>query len=323
MRLPSRLRLSDPERATHAEIGKCLGRKALREVARVAKPDTILAWYRRLVAEKFDGSKHRQYPGRPRIQPELEALVVRMARENSGWGYDRIVGALANLGHRLSDQTVGNILRRHGIGPAPQRSRTTSWKDFIAAHMNVLAGADFFTVEVLTWRGLVTYYVLFFLHLESRRVSVAGITRHPDQEWMEQIARSATQETWGYLDRCRYVLHDRDTKFCASFRTVLAAGGVETIPLPARSPNLNAFAERWVRSAKEECLSKLILFGESSLRRAVTAFVEHYHRERNHQGKENVLLFPAAEQRVGCRDGKVRCKERLGGLLKYYHREAA
>jgi putative transposase len=241
-KLPSRLRLSDPERATLAEIGKRLGRKALRAVACVAKPDTILAWYRRLVAKKFDGSKQRQYPGRPAVAPEVEALVVRMARENTGWGYDRIVGALTNLGHRLSDQTVGNILRRHGIAPAPKRSQTTSWKDFITAHKNVLAGADFFTVEVLSWRGLVTYYVLFFLHLESRQVSVAGITRHPDQEWMEQIARSATQETWGYLDGCRYVLHDRDTKFGASFRSVLAAGGVNSLALPARSPNLNAFA---------------------------------------------------------------------------------
>ncbi len=229
-KLPSRLRLSDPERATLAEIGKRVGRKALREVACVAKPDTILAWYRRLIAKKFDGSKRRPYPGRPKVQPEVEALVVQMARENTGWGYDRIVGALANLGHRLSDQTVGNILRRDGIAPAPKRSQTTSWKDFIAAHLNVLAGADFFTVEVLSWRGLVTYYVLFFIHLESRRVSVAGITRHPDQAWMEQIARSATQETWGYLHPCRYVLHDRDTKFCASFRSVLAAGGVKAIP---------------------------------------------------------------------------------------------
>jgi hypothetical protein len=119
-------------------------------------------------------------------------------------------------------------------------------------------------------QGLVTYYVLFFLHLESRRVSVAGITRHPDQEWMEQIARSATQETWGYLDRCRYVLHDRDTKFCASFRSVLAVGGVKTILLPATSPNLNAFAERCVRSVKEECLSKLILFGARPLLRTLS-----------------------------------------------------
>jgi hypothetical protein len=136
--------------------------------------------------------------------------------------------------------------------------------------MNVLAGCDFFTVEVLTWRGLVTYYVLFFLHLESRRVSVAGITRHPDQEWMEQIGRSATQETWGYLHSCRYVLHDRDTKFCASFRSALASGGVKTMPLPAQSPNLNAFAERWVRSVKQECLSKLILFSEGRLVRVLT-----------------------------------------------------
>ena len=161
---------------------------------RVISPDslsltTILAWYRRLVAQKFDGSKYREYPGRPTVEPKLEGLVVRMARENSGWGYDRIVGALANLGYTVSDQTVGNILRRHGIAPAPKRSQITTWKDFLATHMSVLAGADFFTVEVLSWRGLVTYYVLFFLHLESRRVNIAGITRHPDQEWMEQVGR--------------------------------------------------------------------------------------------------------------------------------------
>ena len=191
------------------------------------------------------------------------------------WGYDRIVGALANLGHRVSDQTVGNILRRHGIAPAPKRSQITTWKDFLAAHMNVLAGCDFFTVEVLTWRGLVTYYVLFFLHLESCRVSVAGITRHPDQEWMEQIGRNATQETWGYLHSCRYVLHDRDTKFCASFRAALASGGVQTMPLPARSPKLNAFAERWGRSVKQECLSKLILLGEGPLARVLTEYSRH------------------------------------------------
>jgi hypothetical protein len=194
-------------------------------------------------------------------------------------------GALTNLGHHLSDQTVGNILRRHGIAPAPKRSRATSWKDFISAHMDVLTGDDFFTVEVLTWRGLVTYYILFFIHLGSRRVRVAGITRHPDQEWMEQIARSATQETWGYLQPCRYILHDRDTKFCASFRPVLVGSGVKPLPLPARSPNLNAFAERWVRSAKEECLSKFILFGEGPLSRTLAEFNAHYHGERNHQGK--------------------------------------
>jgi hypothetical protein len=163
--LPTRLRLSDPERSALAEIGKRLGRKALAQVACVAKPDTILAWYRRLIARKFDGSKHRRYPGRPRIEPQLEALIVQMAKENAGWGYDRIVGALANLGHEVSDETVGNVLKRHGIAPAPKRSQTTTWREFIQSHMAVLAGVDFFTVEVLTWRGLVTYYVLFFIHL--------------------------------------------------------------------------------------------------------------------------------------------------------------
>ena len=205
--LPTRLRLTDPERSTLAEIGKRLGRKALRQVARVAKPDTILAWYRRFIAQKFDGSKYRSYPGRPRVGREVTDLIVRMARENSGWGYDRIVGALANLGHVVSDQTVGNVLCRYGIAPAPKRSQSTTWKQFIAAHMAVLAGIDFFTVEVLTWRGLVTYYVLFFLHLETRRVTLAGITRHPTEQWMTQIARNAIDEQSGY--RTPSSAHDR------------------------------------------------------------------------------------------------------------------
>ena len=320
-RLPSRLRLSNPERETLAEIGKRLGRKALARVACVAKPDTILAWYRKLVAQKFDGSQHRSYPGRPRISPEIEALIVQFARENAGWGYDRIVGALAQLGHTVSDQTIGNVLHRHGIAPAPKRSQTTTWKDFIASHLDVLAGSDFFTAEVLTWSGLATYYVLFFIHLESRRVTVAGLTRHPTESWMDQMARNATDESTGCLRALRYVLHDRDTKFCASFRSILRASGVEPVKLPARSPDLNAFAERWVRSVKEECLSKLILFGEGSLKRALAQFREHYHVERPHQGKGNVILFPTEglPQTAG---GRILCQHRLGGLLRYYCRAA-
>ena len=172
---PARLRLSDAERATLAGIGNRPGRRGLAKVAQVAKPETILGWFRKLVAQKFDGSKHRSYPGRPRIDPEVEGLIVQMARENSGWGYDRISGALANLGHEVSDQTVGNVLRRRGIAPAPKRSQTTTWNDFIAAHLAVLAGTDFFTAEVLTWRGPATYYVLFVIQLERRRITLAGI----------------------------------------------------------------------------------------------------------------------------------------------------
>src|SRR5215831_9006556 len=182
--------------------GQAPRRKALQDVARVAKPDTLLAWYRQLVAQKFGGSRCRAYPGRPRVSPEVQALVIRLARENRGWRYDRIVGALANLGFQVSDQTVGNILRRHNIAPAPERSRTTTWKEFIRSHLDVLAGADFFTVEVLTWRGLVTYYVLFFIEVTNRRVSLGGITRHPDSCWMEQVARNATMQDTGYLN-CR------------------------------------------------------------------------------------------------------------------------
>ena len=168
-----------------------------------------------------------------------------------------------------------------------------------------------------------TYYVLFFLHLETRRVSLSGITRHPTEEWMAQMARNAVDEESGYLCRHRYVLHDRDTKFCADFQRTLATGGVKCLQLPARSPNLNAFAERWVRSVKSECLSHFILFGEASLRRALKNFCEHYHGERNHQGKGNVLLFPGVEHLPKRREASIDCRERLGGLLKYYYRRVA
>jgi transposase InsO family protein len=246
-----------------------------------------------------------------------------MAKENVTWGYDRIVGALANLGCTLSDETVANILRRHGIPPAPERRRTTTWKEFIRAHMAVLAGTDFFTVEVLTMQGLVTYYVLFFIHLESRRVEVAGITPHPNEAWMKQIARNVTMDDWGFLESRRYLVHDRDTKFTDSFRAIVKSNQVEPLKLPARSPNLNAYAERWVQSVKDECLSKLIFFGEASLRCALRNYVTHYHGERNHQGKDNVVLFPTLPTNTYTGKSPVACRERLGGLLKYYHHQEA
>lgn len=218
---------------------------------------------------------------------------------------------------------MGNILYRHGIPPAPTCKSATTWKAFIRAHLAVLVGTDFFTVEVWTLRGLVTFYVLFFIHLESRRVEVAGVTPNPNERWMKQIARNVTMDEWGFLDNTRYLIHDRDSKFTASFRFIVRSGGVTPIRLPARSPNLNAHAERWVKSVKDECLSKLILFGEASLRRALREYLVHHHTERNHQGKGNVLLFPSAWTRARPMDGPVCCRERLGGLLRYYHQEAA
>ncbi len=160
--IKGRVRLDDKERKTLARIGKKLGKQALEEVASIVKPETILAWHRKLIAQKFDGSQQRQSPGCPMIDAELEALVVRLAQENRRWGYDRIAGALAHLGYTISDQSVGNILKQHGIPPAPERKKTTTWQEFIRTHMDVLTATDFFTTEVWTRCGLVTYYVLFF-----------------------------------------------------------------------------------------------------------------------------------------------------------------
>jgi transposase InsO family protein len=320
--IPGRARLTDAERTTLAEIGKKLSRQALKEVASIVTPDTILAWHRKFVAQKFDGSQQRKTSGRPPIAAALEALVVRIAQENRSWGYDRIVGALANLGYTISDQTVGNILKRHGIPPAPERKTTTTWKEFIRTHLDVLVATDFFTAEVWTLGGLVTYYILFFIHLGSRQVHIAGITPHPNETWMRQIARNVTMEEWGFLAPGQYLMHDRDGKYCPAFQQIIDTAGVKRVPLPPRSPNLNAYAERWVRSVKEECLARLILWGEASLRHVLKEYVDHYHQERNHQGRCNVLFFPSSSP-AGGDDGPLQCRERLGGLLKYYEREAA
>jgi putative transposase len=176
--------------------------------------------------------------------------------------------------------------------------------------------------EVWTTAGLITYYMLFFIHLASRKVHVAGVTPHPDERWMVQIARNVTMEQWGLLAPGQYLIHDRDGKYCPAFQQLIDTAGVKRVPLPPRSPNLNAYAERWVRSVKEECLARLILFGEASLQHALHEYVAHYHHERNHQGKGNVLLFPSSSQKHP-RVGPMQCHERLGGLLKYYTHEAA
>jgi putative transposase len=316
------VRLRDDERKALAAIGHKLGKQALQDVATIVKPDTLLAWHRKLIAQKCDGSHQRKAPGRPPIDPALEALVVRMAQENRSWGYDRIVGALANLGYTISDQTVGNILKRHGLAPALERKTTTTWKEFIRTYLDVLVATDFFTTAVWTLGGLVTYDVLCFIHLGSRQVHIAGITPHPHAGWMVQIARNVTMEAWGFLSPGQYLIHDRDGKFCSAFQAIIDAAGVKRISLPPRSPNLNAYAERWVRSVKEECLARLILFGAASLRHALTQYIAHLHHERPHQGKDNMLLFPGVRHDAPCA-GPIQGRKRLGGLLKYYERDAA
>ncbi len=323
--LSGRRRLNDAQRATLATIGKKLGRKLLQDVASIVTPDTILRWHRQLVARKFDTSDRRAaaVPGRPPTDPAAVMQVLRLANENPAWGYRRITGALAAIGHGLSHQTVKNILEEHGIDPVPMRKRKTDWSDFIKSHADCLLATDFFTTEVWTACGLVTYYVLFFIHVASRKVYFGGITANPTNAWMKQAARNLTMSGCDLLSRCRYLLHDRDTKFSSGFDMIFRAAGIEPLALPPQSPNLNAFAERFVRSIKSECLDRMIFFGEAPLRHAVTQYIEHYHSERPHQGKQNRLLFPALTDTDYPRDGPVQCRERLGGLLKFYYKEAA
>jgi putative transposase len=315
-----RLRLSDDQRRRLAAKAKGLGRKLLRQVATIVTPETLLRWHQRLIAQKYNGSGKRG-PGRPRTAADIEQLVVQMAEENRDWGYRRIQGALSNLGHNLARSTIGDILERHGIEPAPERSRKTTWKEFLTQHWDLIVAADFFTIEVWTAKGLQRFIVLFVIELSTRRVEIAGISAAANGLWMNQIARNLTDSVDGLLTGKRYLVHDRDPLFTQEFLSILKDAGVESVRLPPRSPNLNAHAERFVRSIKESCLERLILFGESSLRTAVQNFVIHYHLERNHQGLGNRLIKPEADHLTNT--GAVQRRERLGGMLKYYYRAAA
>jgi putative transposase len=317
-----RLRLTDTERRRLAMLAHPLSRERLKAVATIATPDTLMRWYKRLIAQKFDGSKQRRPLGRPRVSEEVEQLVVRMTEENPTWGYRRIQGALANLGHPIDASTVRNILRRYRLDPAPTRRKAgMSWSQFLKLHREVLAATDFFTVEVATWHGSVTYYVLVVMELATRRVQVAGITPHPTEAFMQQCARQLTDPFDGFLLGKRYLLHDRDTKFTRAFDALLKDSGVDPLVLPARSPNLNAHCERFVRSIKEEALDQMVMLGEPSLAYAIQQYLVHYHTERNHQGLANQLI--AAEPGLWSHTSQVRRRERLGGLLGYYYRDAA
>ena len=307
-----RLRLNDDQRRRLAAKAKGLGRKILAQVATLVTPETLLAWHRKLIAQKYDGSGKRA-PGRPRTAGVIEALVVRMAEENRDWGYRRIQGALSNLGHDIARSTIAQILAQHGIEPAPERSRKTTWKEFLNRHWELIVAADFFTVEVWTARGLQRYIVLFFMELSTRKVEIAGIAANANQLWMSQIGRNVTDAVEGILKGKRYLIHDRDPLFTPEFLKILAAVGVESVKLPPRSPNLNAYAERFVRSIKESCLNRMIWFGEASLRKGMEEFVRHYHGERNHQGLGNRLLMPG--EGTGRGSGAVQRRERLGGML--------
>ena len=315
-----RLLLTDGQRRRLAAKAKAIGRKGLFEIRTLVTPDTLLRWYRTLIAKKYDGSAARSR-GCPKTAAEIERLIVQMARDNSAWGCTRIRGALYNLGHEIGRNTIKRILLDNGIDPAPLRNYGMSWETFLKAHWGAIAATDFFSVEVLTRAGLVRYFVLFVIELQSRRVEIAGISAEPDGQWMKQLARNLTDVEAGALLGARYLIHDRDPLFTHAFRDLLKSSGVEPVKLPARSPNLNAYAERFVRSIKSECLTRIIPLGEHHLRQAVKEYTAHYHCERNHQGLNNQLIEKARDRPNA--DGAVTCRERLGGVLKYYYRCAA
>ncbi len=316
-----RLRFNDDQRRRLATRAKKLGGRMLQDLTTVVTPATLLAWHRRLIANKYDGSKHRG-PGRPRTANEIQQLVVRMATDNRDWGYRRIQGALANLGHEVACGTIANILKEHGLEPAPERERKTTWKEFLSRHREVIVAADFFTIEAWTRRGLTRFVVLFLIDLSSRRVEIAGLARQANGLWMSQVARNLSDATDGFLVGKRYLIHDRDPLFTAEFLETLEISGVKSVKLPPRSPNLNAHAERFVRTIKESCLERVILFGEGSLRKALHEFVTHYHHERNHQGLGNRLIMEEGRGRADS-TGSIQCRQRLGGMLNFYFRQAA
>ena len=281
-----RLHLGDDERRRLGELGHRLGRQLLAQVATLVTPDTILRWHRELVARKWTYGVVR--PSRAGLQAHLRALIVRMATENPTWGYTRIQGALKNVGHRVGRSTIARILRAHGIPPGGRRA--TPWRTFVQAHWSALVAADFFTTEVWTTRGLVTYYTAFVIELQSRRLQVLGSTPYPDETFVIQCLRQATGEPDALLGEGRILVCDRHPKWSVAVEQWLSTTGVRVIRTPPCAPNCNADAEWFVRSVKEECLNRVVPLGEWHLRRILREFTTHYHRERNHQGLANELI---------------------------------
>jgi len=314
-----RFRFTDEWRAKLARTGAAVGWERLAQISTVAKVATIRGWHR--LMQKGQLGAKRAKTGRPRTDAAIEHVVVRMATENPTWGQLRIAGMLCMCMIAISPRNIAAILARHGLKPAPERTTDWSWKRFITEKADKLVATDFFTVDVWSWMGKQSYDVLFAIHLSTRHVEILGVTQHANSAFMAQVARNLTSDD-GWLRKvgCKYLIHDRDTKFCGRWKDILGSAGIELTPTPPRSPNMNAFAERWVRTVKDECLDQLILFGERSLRHALDEDLAHHQHERNHQGLDNVIPF--SSEQSSCKEGTIRKSERLGGLPNFYQRAA-
>ena len=277
-------------------------------------PQTLLRWHRELVARKW--TYRRRSPGRPAIDRGLRELVLRLGRENPGWGCVRIQGELRKLGIRVGATTIRSILRRSGVGPAPRRN-SPSWGEFLRAQAQGMLACDFFTVETAWLR---TLYVLFFIEHGSRRVHLAGVSANPDGLWMRQQARNLAIEQ--RLHRARFLLHDRDAKFSGPFDELVRSEGVRLIKTPVRAPQANAVAERWVRSVRNECLDHVLVFGRRHLEQILRGYVTHYNTERPHRSL--ALAAPAGKphQTRGSPLAGIRRREVVGGLIHEYYAAA-
>jgi transposase InsO family protein len=311
----SRPRLDESDRVFLASASQFLGRASRSFFVR---PDTLLGWHRQLVRRRWRYTGGQ--PGRPAVSEEIRELVLRLARENPRWGYQRIVGELAGVGVRVSATTVAKILRQAGVSPAGARAQL-SWRDFLRAHADSIIACDFFTVETL-WLGRL--YVLFFLELGSRRVHLAGCTRNPDGRWTTQQAR---QLAWSLSERAtpaRFLIHDRDSKFSRAFDDVFQSEGVEIIRTPFRAPQANAYAERWVGTVRRDCLDWLLISSRKQLQRVLRAYVDHYNTHRPHRslGLRPPTPEPGLRLVGSSPPDRVHRRDRLGGLIHEYARAA-
>jgi putative transposase len=310
-----RFRVSD--RAFLAAAARRLPR-SLRERFLVT-PKTLLRWHRELVRVKW--ARYGKRPlGRPPLPAELRELILRLARENPRWGYKRIQGELQKLGIKVSATAIRKLLARRGLGPAPRRGGTT-WRQFLAEQASSMVACDFFTVETVWLRRI---YVLVFVELATRRVHLGGCTVSPDGDWMAQQARNFTFRLGERPQPLRFLIHDRDTKFAVVFDEVFRSEGIYAVRTPIRAPRANAFAERWIRTARTECLDWLLIFSRRHLERVLKIYIRHYNRQRPHRALN--LRAPEQEEfeRTPLSVGAtVRRRDRLGGLLHEYYEDAA
>ena len=308
-----RPRYTPADRMLLAALAKLLPRE--RWAAFLVTPSTLLRWHRELVVRRWTYPK----TGRDRrgLDEEIVALVVRLARENPRWGYLRIVGECRNLGVRVSATSVRRILRRHSLGPAPRRGGPT-WTQFLRSQAGGLLATDFFTVETV---GLTRLYVLFLVEVQRRCVHLAGITAHPTGEWVAQQARNLLIDLDEQGKRFRHLIRDRDAKFTAAFDAVFTAAGIDVVKIPPRAPRANAYAERWVRTVRSECLDWTLIWNQRQLHRVLTEYLRHYNTVRPHRSldlqppcpaRPLTLVEPATAQSL------VERVDVLGGLIHEY-----